>query len=127
MAISQIYITHSDRLLTPAKGGGFGMFSTVDKLNNRIVLVYGLFDNQRVKVNVDTKDPFFKEKLDHHWQKVRAYPTYSNLRKLGKALRDIKFSKRPDYVVIEVKKCSFNPETAEVEYISVNEVTLPYR
>ncbi len=127
VALSQIYITQTNGLLTPAKGGGFGMFSTVDKLNNRVVIVSGVFDKREVKIKVNTNDPFFKKFLEKEWQKARAYPSNSNLRELGKTLGKLKLSKTPDYIKIQVKKCVFDNQTASIAYETVNELSMPYR
>ena len=35
VALCQVRLAYFGELLTPAKGGGFGLFSTVDKLKNR--------------------------------------------------------------------------------------------
>ncbi len=35
VAATQIYLADVRDLLTPARGGGFGLFSTVDKLRHR--------------------------------------------------------------------------------------------
>lgn len=127
VAISQIYITQSEGFLTPAKGGGFGMFSTVDKLNNRALSVYGIFDKNQVNIRIDTQDPYFKKNLQRKWQKARSYPSNSNLRDLGRALSNLKLSQRPDYLKIEVKKCTFDNKEIKVKYQLVNELTIPFR
>ena len=40
VALVQIYLADVQNILTPWKGGGFGMFSTVDKLSTRLIHAY---------------------------------------------------------------------------------------
>jgi hypothetical protein len=102
------------------------MFSTVDKLNNRVVLAYGLYGNQKVSLEIDKNDPFFKQHLSEIWQTASAYPTKIHLRELAESFSLMSFSRPPDFIMIEVKKCVFDPESAEVTYDIVNETTVSY-
>ena len=102
------------------------MFSTVDKLYNRVVLAYGLYGNQKVSLEIDKNDPFFKQHLSKIWQTASAYPTKIHLRELAGSFSLMSFSRPPDFIMIEVKKCVFNPESAEVTYELVNEITVSY-
>ena len=126
VALSQIYITHSDRLLTPAKGGGFGMFATVDKLNNRVVNVYGVFGDNKVPITIDKKKPHFKELIKESWQTARAYPTYDHMKSLAEALGTVRLSREPEFLRIEVKKCVFDPDSTKVRFDLVNEFSISY-
>jgi hypothetical protein len=125
VALSQIYLTHTDRLLTPAKGGGFGMFSTVDKLYNRVALIYAFYGKQKVDLTAEM-NPFFKQGLSNKWQTARSYPTDAHLKELAESLKLLSFSRPPDSILIEVKKCIFDTESNWITYALVNEITIPY-
>jgi len=102
------------------------MFSTVDKLNNRVVLAYGLYGNQKVSLELDKNDPFFKQHLSKIWQTASAYPTKTHLRELAGSFSLMSFSRPPDFIILEVKKCVFDPESAVVTYDIVNEIKVSY-
>lgn len=103
------------------------MFSTVDKLNNRVISVYGLFGEKKVKIRIDPSDPSFQKNFDKKWQRARAYPSDEHLLALGKALGNLKLSQTPTHLFIEVKKCHFDSEKAVVDYQQVNSLSVPFR
>ncbi len=53
VASLQIYLAHVRQILTPAKGGGFGLFSTVDKLETRNLRAYLIGDTGERPVTLD--------------------------------------------------------------------------
>jgi hypothetical protein len=126
IAFYQIYITHTNRYLNPDKGAGFGLFSTVDKLNNRILLVYGYFDTTKVQINIPKNDPQYKKYLKKIWLDAQSYPTDQHLTAVAEELMHLKFSKVPDELYLEVKKCVFDTESADVRYEQVNSIRLPF-
>jgi hypothetical protein len=103
VAFHQLYLTHTNAYLNPDKGGGFGMFATVDKLNNRSLMVYALIDNQKFPVNINQKSALYEEQLKYDWMNARSNPTYKNLRRLSKKIMSVQgMSRTPEYLMIEV-------------------------
>lgn len=79
VASYQIHMAYFRQLATPAKGGGFGLFSTVDKLNNRLFRAEVLGDDwQRVLL-----DPGAHKKTV---RRATSAPTDRNLRAAARAL-----------------------------------------
>lgn len=75
IASHQIYLAKMHDL-TPWKGGGFGMFSTVDDPTARWVRCYAIADGRETAVTIPTD-------LDRAAARVRAMPSREGLRRLA--------------------------------------------
>ena len=103
VALSQIYMAWLGDA-TPSKGGGFGLFSTVDKLENRRVMVWLRKEGRN---NVFVSKAFISSHARSlRW--VRAVPSRSRMAAL--AVEVAKFSGRTDLeaVRVEVVKMAFD-------------------
>lgn len=118
VACSQIYLTHSSALLTPAKGGGFGMFATVDKLTNRILVLHQHVDGQRLKLDVNQDSEIFKKHVSSKWEAAAAFPTQSRLDQLANTISFYLFPEI-NHFTIEVSKCSFEQISLGVSPVSL--------
>jgi hypothetical protein len=76
VAVAGTQITLSQtRLLVPWKGGGFGMFSSVDREGNRIIRAFLIADGREQPVGLDTID----DDLARPIAQARACPTSARL------------------------------------------------
>jgi len=125
VALSQIYITHTNRLLTPAKGGGFGMFSTVDKLDNRVILIYLEDSNEKKRFEIDQDSKFFERRIKNKWKTAQSYPTESNLASLAQILKNITIFNSDANLIIEVRKCVFDAKSNSISYKLVHSLKAP--
>lgn len=64
--------------LTPWKGGGFGLFSCVDKLEDRVLLVW--------RETPAGDEPLEVRERDHQVQEALAFPSQRLLQRLGERL-----------------------------------------
>jgi len=70
--IHQIYLVQTDDL-TQWKGGGFGMFSTIDKPSDRIVSIYLNTDEDKVAIELP-----FNDELNSQLVRTIALPNKNN-------------------------------------------------
>jgi hypothetical protein len=82
IAIQQVVITRVERL-TPWKGGGFGMFSTVDSPGHRMTRAYLLIGGREVPVVLPRGDA-----LERRLSQLKSWPSDSRLEALATALAD---------------------------------------
>lgn len=96
VASLQIYLakTHG---LTPWKGGGFGMFSTVDDPSARWVRCYAIADGREVPTPVP-------DELDRAAARLRAMPSQEGLRRLAADLGRMRFVNREYDKNVEAEK-----------------------
>lgn len=123
IALSQIAITHTNGYLAPDKGGGFGLFSTVDQLNNRSLGIFGRRGGLERPLNFDFFQPAFKELLPVRAD-ARSFPTTAHLEALAGELVDRGFVEGLDSIRIEVRRCVFDDRSLQVTYEKLNEITL---
>lgn len=122
VGLSQHLIVHLGGLLTPAKGGGFGMFSTFDKLNNRHFYAYILHDGVQSRLVLQGSDPIAEE-----LKAAKALPTDRRLRSVAQKLVDEIDEMPIDGVRVEVWKRTFDTGTGWVRRVKVREVTVRKR
>lgn len=80
IALLQIYLTHITQL-TPWKGGGFGMFATVDALDTRVLAAAGL-DQSGERLTLDILDAVD----DFTFDRMRSMPRTIDLQRLAPRL-----------------------------------------
>lgn len=120
VALVQIRLGYFGTLLTPSKGGGYGLFSTVDKQPNRQVRITLVGPSGEQLVSLRRDHPL--ERAVYH---ARAYPTPRRLGALAEAVaREARGSGR-QAVRVEVWKLAFDPETLAVRRVRVAESTVP--
>src|SRR5262245_55806147 len=78
VAIQQLYLAHTEHL-TPWKGGGFGMFSTVDSRAARFLRIYVSTADGEVPVEVPRQ-------LQSFASEIRSIPTRDRVTQLAYAL-----------------------------------------
>lgn len=84
------YVTAQTTVLTPWKGGGFGMFSTVDVDTGRIVKAYFDIDGQEYPVAVP-------EQLDGTIKSLRPMPTEERVEDFARRLAAIEWVEHTEY------------------------------
>jgi hypothetical protein len=116
VALLQIYLAHVRQILTPAKGGGFGLFSTVDKLETRNLRAYLVGDTWERPV-----------KLDGLWgvmPRALSLPTDAALRDVAKVL----LARAPGRPIVaarvEVWTREFDVRSGEARRVKLRELTL---
>ena len=124
IALSQIAITQSGGTLSPDKGGGFGLFSTVDQLNNRALGIYGRRGPEERPLNFDFFHPALQELLPARAD-ARAFPTTEHLETLARQLIDSGHVDGLDSIRIEVRRCVLDRTAMQVTYEKLHEVTVP--
>ncbi len=77
----QFFTAHTT-VLTPWKGGGFGMFSTVDVASGRMVMVYLEFDGEEYPAAIP-------EQVDDDLQSLRPMPTEERTEEFARRLASI--------------------------------------
>jgi hypothetical protein len=104
--------------LNPAKGGGFGLFSTVDKLENRIVLAY---------LETPAGDRPVAIAFDEGVQRVASFPTERGIERLARAL-SASGTPPPDAtgLRLEVWKRAFDPATGLESRVLVVKRSVPF-
>ena len=128
VALSQIYLAYVQQLLNPDKGGGYGLFSTVDKLTNRHFRVNLGVPNSAGQsgatpvVDQDnvTETLTFKKTL----RRAMSLPSETQLRRVAHALGTARYQVPIVAVKVEVWKMTFNPDTAEARRVKLRELEL---
>lgn len=99
-------------LLSPWKGGGFGMFSALDGISHRPLRVFAeLADGQRRVVRVSPTR--MRDQTP-----VRGFPSEAGLRRIARGLESSVLEAEPDAVamVVEVWRLRFEAQTSSVRY-----------
>ena len=106
-------------LLTPSKGGGFGLFSTVDKLGNRDLRFY-LIDAAGEEQPWNSRA--FRRRSRRILQRASSFPTPSHLRAVAEgaaAAITTRTTPTVEKLRIEVHKKSFDAASREARRIEV--------
>jgi len=123
VALVQIWCAIGDGRLTPAKGGGFGLFSTVDKLNNRHVRVYVRSARTGQETPFDVSAAMLNELRLPAWS-VKAFPTDARLRSFARQV-DLRATRAPDRAMrVEVGKMTFDAQANEARFVPVADAVL---
>ena len=120
VGLSQVYLAHVQQLLTPAKGGGFGLFSTVDKLVNRSVRAYVIEYGWETPISMPRPVPL-KDTLGRPTLTAASLPSDSHLLTLAKGLAARNDEVDFRAVRVEVWKLAFDAETMQISRIKVRE------
>jgi len=120
VALAQIRLGYFGTLLTPSKGGGYGLFSTVDKQPNRQVRITLIGPTGEQQVALRPKHP-----LERAIYRARAYPTPARLGALAAAIAAEARGGATQAVRVEVWKLAFDPDTLAVSRVRVAEATAP--
>jgi len=120
VALVQIRLGYFGTRLTPSKGGGYGLFSTVDKQPNRQVRITLIGPSGEQQVALRAKHP-----LERAIYKARAYPTPARLDALASAIAAEARGDGIQAVRVEVWKLAFDPATLSVSRVRVAEATAP--
>jgi hypothetical protein len=116
VALFQIYLAHVRQILTPAKGGGFGLFSTVDKLENRNFRAY--------MIGEVSERPIELEGLWGRLPRVLSLPTDAALRAIATTVLTRASGRSIVAVRVEVWKRDFDSTTGVARRIKLRELTL---
>lgn len=125
VAISQIYLASVRELLTPARGGGFGLFSTVDKLAHRQLRMFWIGPSGSAKVALPGQEPIVKQ-----IRSAAALPTEARLRQIAELVdergRRVEVQGDPPFPSsrIEVWKRAFDQESLQASRVKVNELVV---
>jgi hypothetical protein len=122
VATSQIYLAEF-RDLTPAKGGGFGLFSTVDKLVNRNLRAYLITDEQEIPFAIPRFVPA-SQPLRKPIYRAASLPSDRHLRIILQDLLDKPYEVPIRGVRVEVWKMSFDAETLTASRLEIKQMTL---
>lgn len=120
VALVQIRLGYFGTRLTPSKGGGYGLFSTVDKQPNRQVRITLIGPNGEQSVSLKRRHP-----LERAIYKARAYPTPARLGALADAIAAEARGTGMQGVRVEVWKLAFDPDTLTVSRVRVADATAP--
>jgi hypothetical protein len=116
VALLQIYLAHVRHILTPAKGGGFGLFSTVDKLESRNLRAYLIGDTWERPVALDGLWGIMPRAL--------SLPTDAALRVVAKTL----LARAPAQPIVaarvEVWTRDFDSRSGQARRVKLRELTL---
>ena len=113
VACSQIYLATMEGL-TPAKGGGFGLFSTIDKLNNRTIKARAYGDGWSGTGQLSTHVEF-----EEKFRPAMAMPSEARLREVAEILREQAYPGPLLGVEVSVLKRTFDPQTLEAGRVEV--------
>jgi hypothetical protein len=127
VGMSQIYLAHRANL-TPAKGGGFGLFSTFDKLENRNFRAYLITPKQEIPFviprNLPADEPLRKPiqrsaslPIDRHLRVIVDDLLSKPYQQAGKSSVDVKG------VRVEVWKMAFEPATLKASRVKIAELS----
>ena len=104
IASSQLYLTQFEGQLTPDKGGGFGLFSTVDRLALRTVRLYGTVDGseEHLPINMKSEESRPLRRLS---VAAKALPTADRLQKVISEVKATRWPKNYESFRVEIRKC----------------------
>ena len=99
-------------LLSPWKGGGFGMFASLDSISNRPLRVFAEVDGQRRPVRLPA--PVLRQ-----WQTVRGFPSDQGLRRVARDLEDFVLENEPaaTSLFVEVWRTEFEAQTSALRLV----------
>lgn len=106
--------------LSPWKGGGFGMFSTVDRSKTRFIRCYLIGEKHDYPVEI----PLSLRNLS---MKVSSLPTEERISQLAIALNEVQFKERwlyPAGVRVEVWRFRFDSSSQKLKARKFREVTV---
>jgi len=118
VALVQITLALVGTRLTPSKGGGYGLFSTVDKQPNRHVRIYLIGREGERLVALPRKSRF--EDLAY---RARAFPTDGRLMALARVLLDEARGSSIEALRVEVWKQAFDADSLTVRRVEVARAT----
>jgi len=122
VALSQVHTAGFGDLLTPAKGGGFGLFSTVDKLANRDVRLFLIEESGRELIWAPAELRATRHRRVIH--RATSYPTPGNLGAVARKAAALLDAPSIAALRLEVWKKSFDSQNLEVRRIKVAEYFL---
>lgn len=114
VALLQIQLGYFGARLTPSKGGGYGLFSTVDKQPNRQVRIYLTGRDGERAVSLPGKHRF-----EDAVYRARAYPTDERLGALAEVLAAEAGGGNVQGLRVEVWKLAFDASTLTVRRVPV--------
>lgn len=121
VALGQLGLAWGGRL-NPDKGGGFGMFSTVDRLNHRHFRAYLIGPEGERLLPLHPDHP-----LHPAVRRATSLPSEQHLREVAAQLIEQEQRRHPlqaSAVRVEVWKSSFDPVTLQVHPLQVAALTL---
>ena len=121
VALVQIWCAVGNGRLTPAKGGGFGLFSTVDKLNNRHMRAYVQSALTGQETPLTIPNAVLNEFRMQAWS-VKAFPTDARLRSFVRRIDDPTSRAPEDLVRIGVVKMTFDAPSNEARFVPVADI-----
>lgn len=116
MALLQIYLAHVRQILTPPKGGGFGLFSTVDRLETRVVRAYVIGEGWERPVALEASSESLPGTL--------SLPTEAALRSIARPLLTRSYPWPIVGVRVEVWKRDFDSASLRARRVKLRELTL---
>lgn len=119
VAIAQVRLTRTE-LLTPWKGGGFGMFSTTDDgVTRRVGIRVSGSDGER---EIAIPPPLYRHALE-----AVILPSHSRLVALGRRVADFEATRGGPVsaVRIAVWRMAYDPQTLEARPVIVRDVLVP--
>lgn len=122
VALSQIWLART-RDLTPSKGGGFGLFSTVDKLENRNLRAYLLTEKQEIPFAIPQAVPATEE-LRKPIYRAASLPVEAHLRAITDELVTKPYPIPFTGIRVEVWKINFDSATLRASRVKVAERTV---
>jgi hypothetical protein len=122
VGLSQIYLARSHDL-TPSKAGGFGLFSTVDKLENRNLRAYLITEQQEIPFAIPQYVPA-TEALRKPIYRAASLPTERHLRTILEDLLTKPYQVLIKGIRIEVWKLAFDSAKLRASRIKVRELTV---
>ncbi len=122
VALSQIYLARFQGL-TPAKGGGFGLFSTVDKLANRNLRAYLITEDREIPFAIAQSVPV-SQPLRKPIYRAASLPSDRHLRVIIDDLLTKPYEVPIKGIRVEVWKRSFDAESLMALRVKVKEMTV---
>ena len=128
VACSQIYLAHVRELLSPARGGGFGLFSTVDKLGHRQLRMFVSGPSGSAKVALPAR-PVIAKRI----RNTASLPTEASLRTVAELMeelgRTVEVEGEPPFPLarVEVWKRAFDQDSLRASRELVAELVVQRR
>jgi hypothetical protein len=120
VALNQIRLAWLEQTLAPDKGGGFGLFSTVDKLYNRSLFAYAIREDGESPIRIGAT-PLF----DHTLRTAQSWPSQRHLEAvahtLASELRHVPLAP----LRVEVWRRSYDARDGRVTRAKVAETIVP--
>lgn len=111
MALSQITCATTS-VLTPWKGGGFGMFSTIDSIGRRSLRVFVITEGARRPVRLPSSAAI-------RVQRARGFPSRGALERLAVELEPAVLASEPDAeaLFVEIWRTEFEAQTSSLRLV----------